>query len=87
MSAVGWVERLRNPSSAFASAVLPDTGAAVHLVRAGYDAQGAVGFCRGEGGIGWDSRSDVTARSDATKQSTTQRAGLLRLLAMNNAWA
>ena len=37
--------------AAAARAVLPDAGAAVHLVRAGYDAQGADGFCRGEGGV------------------------------------
>ena len=35
-----------------ASAVIPDAGAAVHLVRAGYDAEGADGFCRGEGRLG-----------------------------------
>jgi hypothetical protein len=33
------------------SAIIPNAGAAVHLVRAGYDAEGADGFCRGEGGV------------------------------------
>jgi hypothetical protein len=34
-----------------ASAVIPDTCAAVHLVRVGYDAEGVDGFCRGEGSV------------------------------------
>jgi hypothetical protein len=33
------------------SAIIPNAGAAVHLVRAGYDAEGVDGFCRGEGGV------------------------------------
>jgi hypothetical protein len=34
-----------------AGTVLPDAGATVQLVRAGYDAEGVDGFCRGEGGV------------------------------------
>jgi MFS family permease len=56
--------------TALAGPVIPDAGAALHLVRAGYDAQGADGFCRGEGGL--------KTRFPGAAQHVAQRNGALQ---------
>ena len=60
-------------------AVLPDAGAALHLVRPGHDAQGADGFRRGEGGLRIcfpGAAQHEAKRSDAaqTRDRTRRRA-------------
>jgi hypothetical protein len=80
MSAAGWVEPWRNPFCAPA-------GTAVHLGRAGYDAEGIDGLCRGEGGL---SGTPVPPPlRGATRRSIPPLSVLdcFASLAMNNAWA
>ena len=47
-------------------AVLPDAGVFVYLVRAGYDAEGVDGFCRGEGWLD-DMEAEVYVEADKVR--------------------